>query len=142
MKLARIEAEREAFREEYGIYPLRQWLYPKTGPYNGFTGDERIRGWQVTRWFVDNGWLERPHVCSVTGATSNVVGHNENYYEPWRPFAITRKVHMALHQRFRRPAWWKKIVRENTQTGEEWYCDLSMDRSNDLGSGLITSSIR
>lgn len=134
--IAEIAAEREAFHREHGLYPLRQWLYPKLGPYNGFTGDERIRGWQVERWFVDNGWLVRAQHCSVTGTTVNVVTHDENYYLPWEPIFICRSAHMALHQRFTRPAWWQRIVRENARTGEEWFCHLSMEPNYDLAGTL------
>ena len=125
---------RDWFLEEHGVYPLRQWTYPKTRPYNGFTPDERIRGWQLTMWFVDNGWLEKPAKCSITGGTAQVVYHNENYYTPWAPHAISRGAHKALHQRFKKPGWWKRIVAENTKTGDEWFCALSTDASFDLAA--------
>jgi hypothetical protein len=88
---------KEQFRERYGVYPLRQWTFPKTRPYNGFTPDERIRGWQLTIWFIDNGWLEKPARCSISGETGDIVYHNENYYMPWAPHAINRTAHTALH---------------------------------------------
>lgn len=123
---------REAFYRNHGVYPLRQWTYPPVKTYNGFSSDERIRGWQVERWFVDNGWLDRPVRCSITGATKNVGFHDEDYYTPWEPIQIGRGVHMALHQRFSRPAWWNRILRENTVTGDEWFCSLSTDADIDL----------
>ena len=115
------------FYKQYGVYPLRRWTFPKTRPYNGFTPDERIRGWQLTMWFLDNGWRKKPERCSITGDNANVVNHNENYYEPWAPYAISRGAHMALHQRFKKLDWWKRIVAENTVTGNEWFCSLSLD---------------
>ena len=108
---------REAFYKQYGVYPLRQWNSPRTLTYNGFTSDERARGWQVSRWFLDNGWREMSESCSITGDNANVVNHNENYYEPWAPYALSRGTHMALHQRFKKPNWWKRIVAENSVTG-------------------------
>jgi hypothetical protein len=125
---------KEQFRECFGIYPLRRWTYPKTRAYNGFTPDERIRGWQVTMWFVDNGWLGNPTRCSITGETGDVVFHNENYYTPWAPHEISRTVHRALHQRFSKPGWWRRIVTENARTGDEWFCLVSLDRAFDLAA--------
>ena len=79
---------REQFCKGYGVYPLRRWTFSKTLPYNGFSPDERIRGWQLTMLFVDNGWLEKPTQCSIPGETGEVAYHNENYYTPWAPHPI------------------------------------------------------
>lgn len=126
--------DKETFYRDYGVYPLRQWTYPKILNYNGFTSDERIVGWQLASWFMDNGWLAKPEVCSVTGSTTDVAYHSENYYLPWDPYYIGKKPHTALHCRFKSPAWWRSIVEKNKKTGEEWFCHLSFDSSYDLAT--------
>lgn len=132
--------DKEAFHREYGVYPLRQWTYPKTLHYNGFTPDERIRGWQVAMWFWDNGWIAGPTRCSITGETHDVVFHNEDYYAPWAPHELTRTMHRALHQRFSKPGWWRRIVTENSRTGDEWFNGVSMDRRFNLAAARRTEA--
>lgn len=94
--------------------------------YNGFIHEERVRGWQLIQHFTDNGWLERPVRCSISGSTQNLQTHCENYYSPWLPFPISRPIHMALHRRFRQPDPWRRIVDLYAVTGAEWFCALAM----------------
>lgn len=58
---------------------LPQWRWPVIGPYNGFSGGARIRGWQLNRFYELNGWLRYDDVCSVTGMAGGAGLHNEDY---------------------------------------------------------------
>lgn len=95
--------------------------------YNGFTHEERVRGWQLIRHFTDNGWLAKPQRCSISGSTEDLQTHCENYYSPWSPYPVNRSIHMALHRRFRQPVPWDRIVDRYGVTGEEWFCALAME---------------
>ena len=47
--------------------PIPPHPWPVLGPYNGFSGLERARGWQLTRWAVLAGAIARPVSCSICG---------------------------------------------------------------------------
>ena len=87
------------------VVRLRRWGYPLTKTYNGFTGAERVRGWQVSRWFQDTGQKIDPRKltceCSICGSTKNAGYHNENYYAPWTAKLVCKSCHYYLHARFR-----------------------------------------
>lgn len=94
--------------------------------YNGFTHEERVRGWQLAHYFIDNGWLAKPERCSVSGVASNIQYHSEDYYSPWAPIPICQPIHMALHRRFRQPDPWNRVVEKYAVTGDEWFCALAL----------------
>ncbi|MBZ9795220.1 hypothetical protein [Mesorhizobium sp. ES1-4] len=105
---------------------LPEWKWPRMPVYNGFTHEERVRGWQLIHHFVANGWLAKPDRCSISGSTENLQAHCENYYAPWSPVPICRPIHMALHRRFRQPDAWNRIVERYAMTGQEWFCAIGM----------------
>ena len=103
---------------------LRQWRWSDLPVYNGFTHDERVRGWQAIWWMIDQGRLAHPTVCTICGETDLIQMHSENYYEV-QPYGINQTIHMALHQRFKRPDAWRRIVDQYAVTGSEWFATLS-----------------
>lgn len=104
---------------------LRKWRWRELSPYNGFTHEERVRGWQRIMFLMDNGLLPKPTVCCVSGRTDNIVLHSENYYV-LAPYAVTQSIHLALHRRFRSPEKWRAIVGRYAVTGEEWFARLPL----------------
>jgi hypothetical protein len=116
------------------VKPLRQWKWGILPSYNGFKHAERVRGWQLVRWFEDNGWLIPAVTCCISGSTECVSRHSENYYD-LSPYPICQSVHFALHRRFKRPNEWRRIVDKFSATGEEWFARLSLC-PEDLASGL------
>ncbi|UVK51286.1 hypothetical protein DBIPINDM_004529 [Mesorhizobium sp. AR02] len=103
--------------------------------YNGFTHEERVRGWQLIHFGIDNGWLAKPERCSITGSSENLQMHCEDYYSPWSPYPVSRPIHMALHRRFREPGPWSRIVERCAVTGDEWFCTLAL-KQIDLAATL------
>lgn len=61
---------------------LRKWRWPPLQTYNGFTSDERIRGWQLIHLLFDAGLQQKQTICSITGSDRGTGCHCENYYEP------------------------------------------------------------
>ncbi|PDT17629.1 hypothetical protein CO670_07825 [Rhizobium sp. J15] len=113
---------------------LRQWQWGTTPTYNGFVFEERVRGWQLIHFLIDNGWAERGATCCISGQKTQLRLHSENYYD-WRPYTLTHSLHMALHKRFREPDRWLHIVNRYSVTGLEWFARLSLvpvDLAGDL----------
>lgn len=113
---------------------LRKWSWGALPVYNGFTHVERVRGWQLIMWRIDNGLAERGATCCISGDTKMLRLHSENYYS-WEPYTLNHSIHMALHQRFKKPDAWRRIVGRYAITGEEWFARLSFvptDLAGDL----------
>jgi hypothetical protein len=106
---------------------LRQWKWGILPTYNGFTHDERVIGWQAMWWMIDKGQLMRPTTCSISGLAARIQMHSENYYDA-DPLGINQSIHMALHQRFKRPDAWLRIVNRFSVTGDEWFATLSLEQ--------------
>lgn len=104
---------------------LRKWQWGKLPTYNGFTHVERVRGWQLIMWRIDNGWAARSNVCCISGDTKMSRLHSENYFS-FEPYTLNHSIHMALHQRFNKPDVWRRIVHQYVVTGEEWFARLSL----------------
>lgn len=103
-------------------------------PYNGFGHAERVRGWQLVSLLVDLGQIARPYRCSISGVDYGVHLHLEDYYS-WTPLPISRPLHLALHQRFKSPERWLRVVRAYSTTGDEWFANLPL-QPRDLASEL------
>jgi hypothetical protein len=88
--------------------PRWGWAIPR--PYNGYTGAERIKGWQIVRVAQRMGLLERPRACSVCGRTSNLHHHSELYGRPLLAQPICKSCHFHVHRRFRLPDGWQAFV--------------------------------
>lgn len=104
---------------------LRTWRWKELPTYNGFTHQERVRGWQATMFLMDNGLLAKPTVCCISGRTDRIQWHSEIYYDV-KPYALNQSIHLALHRRFNAPDNWRAIVRRYAVTGEEWFARLSL----------------
>ncbi len=104
---------------------LRKWAWGTLPVYNGFTHEERVRGWQLIMWQIDNGWAARGATCCISGDTNMLRLHSENYYSA-TPYTLNHSVHMALHKRFNEPDQWRRIVSKYAITGEEWFAKLSL----------------
>lgn len=113
---------------------LRRWQWGELQTYNGFTHVERVRGWQLIMWRIDNGWAKRGATCCISGSTSMPRLHSQNYYS-WEPYTLNHSVHIALHQRFNRPDAWRRIVDRHSVTGTEWFAQLSL-KPDDLAASL------
>ncbi|WP_156932699.1 hypothetical protein [Rhizobium sp. IBUN] len=107
------------------VKPLRQWKWGVLPRYNGFEHDERVRGWQLVRWFEDNGWLSPAATCCISGSSERVSRHSEDYSR-LAPYPLCQSVHLALHRRFKHPDAWRRIVSRYSLTGEEWFARLSL----------------
>jgi hypothetical protein len=92
---------------------VRRWSGSPLSHYNGFTGEERIAGWQVTKHLQQRGLLPRPSECELCGHQGRVGFHSEHYYDPWSVIALCVGCHGVAHRRFRYPASWIKRIEQN-----------------------------
>lgn len=106
------------------IKRLRKWQWGELKPYNGFSFPERVRGWQLLMFLVDNGLMPGPQACCISGRTDRLQLHSENYFD-WQSYSLNQSIHLALHQRFRSPDRWRRIVDQYAVTGDEWFAQLS-----------------
>lgn len=110
---------------------LPKWYWKMLSDYNGFTGQERINGWRLVKFLVNQGIVTNPagKPCEVCSTTDNTNYHNENYYTPWQPHILCRTCHFALHNRLK-GKWneWQELINKHTKTGDEWFMKLSSEK--------------
>ena len=95
-------------------------------PYQGFTPQERINGWKITKCAFAMGLLPKPTMCSVCGTTQRTMeSHTEDYSRPIQSKPICRSCHRLLHNRFKKPARWKKLVDAHAYPGA-WFKLISL----------------
>ena len=92
------------------------------GDYNGYTGKERIRGWQIVRIALRMGLLSQPRECSVCGHAGHIHFHSELYGRPLLSKPICKSCHFHLHRRFRRPDEWPAFV--TRCSGCDWVANI------------------
>lgn len=124
------------------VVKLRRWGYPLTKTYNGFTGAERVRGWQISRWFQDTDQIIDPRKqtcpCSICGSTKNNGYHNENYYAPWTAKLVCKSCHYLLHTRFRNGATLAALLIRAGQRKEAMWLNALTNSEIDLAGDLRT----
>lgn len=102
--------------------------------YNGWSPEQRLATLPVQRDAIGSGALQRPARCSICSfdpkehpGTSNCVWlHDEDYADPLAAYAVCRRCHRALHERFEDPLLWLALV-ERHGTGGQWFELLTMD---------------
>ncbi|HHT9007275.1 TPA: hypothetical protein ACT5B2_003405 [Burkholderia cenocepacia] len=124
--ILRFEFVTLAFDKPQTVFRLPQWHWPVLRPYNGFSGSARIRGWQLNRFYRQNGWLRYEGMCSVTGAVGDVGLHNEDYSKPWAAYPVSKRAHSLIHTRARFPKAWAAFVTTEALS-DTWARTLSMD---------------
>lgn len=116
---------------------LRKWRWPPTGPYNGFSSEERIRGWQVSWWLRERGHLPpfKALTCSICRAGNFVNVHLEDYFDPYQGgIALCGHCHRALHRRFKNPDGWRNVLLRNGCDLEVWAERLTPAEDADLAT--------
>lgn len=98
-----------------------RWRWPLSKPFNGFSGVERVRGWQLSVWLERAGSLTRPTQCDICGSEDRVAFHSETYFHVGRAPALCSRCHRALHRRQIEWREWRAIVEPVVLTGREWF---------------------
>jgi hypothetical protein len=95
--------------------------------YNGFTPAQRRFGGRVVSAALADGRMSYAEICSVCGGalTAPHQFHSERYSEPLSAYPVCRRCHHAIHARFRRPAYWQRLLA--TLPPDAWVHRLSVD---------------
>ena len=100
----------------------------KLGPYNGFSGDQRLLADRKIKIAIDLRLIPKAKTCSVCGTKEGRIDyHNEDYEHALRTVAICKDCHFALHNRHRSPGWaarWEKRVKAHGD-GTKWFERIS-----------------
>ena len=116
---------------------LPKWHWKMLGDYNGFSGQERINGWRLVKFLIAQKIVENPvgKPCEICVTTHETNYHNENYYQPWKPYILCKTCHFALHNRLK-GKWneWEELINENTKTGDKWFMKLSSEKIDMAGA--------
>ncbi len=115
-----------AFTKAQTVFRLPQWRWPLIGPYNGFSGGARVRGWQLIAFYRQNGWLRYDNACSVTGKVGGAALHNEDYSRPWAAYPVSKRAHTLIHTRGRFSKAWADFL-ANEALADTWAKTLSAD---------------
>ena len=87
-------------------FPLPRWGWPTPRPYNGATGEERVRGWQKVQIAKRTGLLKLSPICNVCASRHAQGSHTEIYHRCMTTKPVCKSCHFAIHRRFKDPAQW------------------------------------
>jgi hypothetical protein len=135
---AKVQAKVEAAVDD-GLHAYPIWNYPALKTYQGFSSRERVEAWKriwVARWM---GLIPHPTKCSICGSAGHHY-HNEDYSRPLDAKPVCRACHLAIHQRFRNPDRWMRLVAKFATVGC-WFGRLNMCEEAS-GNGKIASTAR
>lgn len=104
------------------------------GPYNGWSGKERMVTLPVQQQALRSGKMTPPTRCSIClvegssdwRASDAIVFHDENYAEPLAAYPICKPCHGRVHLRFAQPQGWQAHVARHARGGA-WFELLSLD---------------
>lgn len=105
---------------------LRKWSSGRLSVYNGFSHEDRVAGWQRSKWLQDSGALPAPSVCVICGSKKNLEYHSETYFDPTLVQAVCKSCHRRIHLRFRFPDAWTRWTKEGQRP--EWVTALKVDK--------------
>lgn len=77
------------------------WGWPPLRTYNGFTHEQRVRGWQAEKLAIKLGLLPDPstlacYKCRATHPTP--IGYHAEDYNSLERFPVCRPCHMVIHR--------------------------------------------
>jgi hypothetical protein len=88
--------------------------------YNGFTGKERLRTFEVAKWLIGCGAMDAPGDCDICGRPATGL-HAENYYDLSTWIDLCHGCHVSrLHQRFARAESWSRWLDQNQLPDDHW----------------------
>lgn len=98
--------------------------------YNGFTHEQRVKGWQAMHLAVRMKLISptKDLQCEICGAThpTKLQYHSEDYCK-LAEYVLCISCHKCLHQRYKNLEIWQELV-ACFSTGNEWYKHLSTER--------------
>lgn len=87
--------------------------------YNGFSGKERLRTFQLDKWLVERGALKHEFDCGICSRPANGQ-HAENYYDLTTWIDLCHSCHGRLHKRFNNERAWTQRLEEAHVPADHW----------------------
>lgn len=118
------EVEAILFQALQRGFTLSHWKWPPLKTYNGFTHEQRVKGWQAVKLAVQLGLIPHPSSleCSICGGTYKMGYHSEDY-SVVAPHAVCLRCHRLIHQRYKMPVEWGAHVARYQREGA-WFSAL------------------
>ena len=119
-------------RPRWGSRPLKV--------YNGFSHEQRVRGWQAASLAVKMG-LKEPadakdcEICGASKETTDIVFHSEDYNNVFTSYSVCKKCHVRIHNRFRYNSKWLDYIAPFSD-GTKWFERLSLVDLYNIGTGI------
>ena len=80
-------------------------------PYNGFTPEQRLAAFEITKAAWRSGEATPPRACEDCGQTEGrIEAHDEDYDQPLRYYEVCYTCHMMIHCRYRDPFRWGQYI--------------------------------
>lgn len=95
------------------------WKGALLKPYNGFSGLQRVRAWELGSWLRSRKKLFLGDACDLCGHDRRLGGHSENYADVERALTLCSGCHLTIHLRFRQPRRWLNLL-ERVSTVPDW----------------------
>lgn len=115
--------EREVDKAIEAGCALPRWGWPIPGPYQGASGNERVRGWQKLHIAHRLGLLAWPTACTICRHNHHIGLHAEIYFRVFTSKPICRSCHFHVHRRFMRPDEWRLSLRQ-FPNADDWVRQL------------------
>lgn len=80
-------------------------------PYNGYSGKERQRAFDIQNEAIRSGVLSLAITCRMCGQINYMTAHLENYDYPLEPYSLCIECHMNVHLRFEHPLGWISFLK-------------------------------
>jgi hypothetical protein len=79
---------------------LPVWGWPRLKTYNGFTHEQRVRGWQAEKIAIRLGVIPYPGTlsCYKCGLSNSQIGYHAEDYSTLERFPVCRGCHIAIHR--------------------------------------------
>lgn len=87
--------------------------------YNGFTGHERSRTWEVVKWLMAGERMPRPATCDLCNSSADQY-HAENYFDFATYVSVCRSCHGKVHNRLRNFATFEVRRAEWSKPNTHW----------------------
>jgi hypothetical protein len=93
------------------------------GNYNGFTGGERLRTFEIAKWLIKSGSLTHSGRCDICGGPADQQ-HAEDYFDLATWMDVCRGCHTSLHGRLRTPVAWARRLESFSLAAAHWAREL------------------
>jgi hypothetical protein len=94
--------------------------------YNGFTGKERLRTFEIEKWLIGLGAVTPSHECDICHRPASG-RHAEDYFDLSSWMGLCHSCHSRLHKRFGNTRAWRERIEEADLPDDHWARAISRE---------------